>query len=51
LAGDALVLGLRRNSEVLVPNGNTKLQQGDLLMLIGHQDSLQRALMLLNPYG
>jgi Kef-type K+ transport system membrane component KefB/Trk K+ transport system NAD-binding subunit len=51
LAGDALVLGLRRNSEVLVPNGNTKLQQGDLLMLIGHQDSLQRALMQLNPYG
>jgi Trk K+ transport system NAD-binding subunit len=51
LPGDALILGLRRNREVLVPNGNTKLQQGDLLMLIGHQDSLQHALGLLNPNG
>jgi Kef-type K+ transport system membrane component KefB len=27
----------------------TKLQQGDLLMLMGHQESLQHALGLLNP--
>lgn len=51
LSGDALVLGLRRNGEVVVPNGNTKLQQGDLLMLVGHQEALQRALTLLNPTG
>ena len=44
LPGDALILGLRRDGEVLVPHGNTRLRQGDLLMLVGHQDSLAEAL-------
>lgn len=48
LPGDALVLGLRRDGEVLVPHGNTKLRQGDLLMLVGHWDSLEQALARLN---
>lgn len=48
LPGDALVLGLRRDGEILVPHGDTKLRQGDLLMLVGHQDSLQQALIQLN---
>lgn len=49
LPGDALVLGLRRNGEVLVPHGNTQLQRGDLLMLVGHQDTLVEALTQLDP--
>ena len=49
LPGDALVLGLRRNGEVLVPHGNTELQNGDLLMLVGHSDTLQDAMDHLNP--
>lgn len=48
LPGDALVLGLRRNGEILVPHGNTKLRQGDLLMLVGHQSALERAVIHLN---
>lgn len=44
LPGDALVLGLRRNGEVLVPHGDTRLRRGDLLMLIGHRDSLRQAM-------
>ncbi len=44
LPGDALVLGLRRDGEVLVPHGDTRLQQGDLLMLVGHHDALSKAL-------
>ncbi len=49
LAGDALLLGLRRGEEVLVPHGNTRLQRGDLLMLVGHEDALQEALRQFNP--
>lgn len=49
LPGDALVLGLRRNGEVLVPHGNTELLNGDLLMLVGHQKTLQEAILHLNP--
>ncbi len=49
LPGDALVLGMRRNGEVLVPHGNTELLQGDLLMLVGHADTLQDAVTHLNP--
>lgn len=48
LPGDALVLGLRRDGEVLVPHGNTRLRRGDLLMLVGHQESLKEALDQLN---
>lgn len=43
LPGDALVLGLRRNGEVLVPHGNTELAFGDLLMLVAHEDALHLA--------
>ena len=49
LPGDALILGLRRDGEVLVPHGNTQLRQGDLLMLVGHQDALAEAINQLNP--
>jgi Trk K+ transport system NAD-binding subunit len=49
LPGDALVLGLRRNGEVLVPHGNTELLYGDLLMLVGHQKTLHEAVLHLNP--
>ena len=48
LPGNALILGLRRKGEVLVPDGNTKLQRGDLLMLVGHPDALQSAINLLS---
>jgi len=48
LPGDALVMGLRRRGEVLVPHGDTKLRQGDLLMLVGRHDSLAGAISLLS---
>jgi CPA2 family monovalent cation:H+ antiporter-2 len=51
LPGDALVLGLRREGEVLVPHGNTTVRQGDVLMLVGHPDELRQAMAWLNPSG
>jgi len=44
IPGDALVMGLRRKKEILVPRGDTKLRLGDLVMLAGKQDSLRRAI-------
>jgi Trk K+ transport system NAD-binding subunit len=49
LPGDALVLGLRRNGDVLVPHGDLVLHWGDILMLVGYPDGLQLALAWLNP--
>lgn len=49
LTGDALLLGLRRGNEVLVPHGSTRLRRGDLLMLVGHDDALKEAIRLFNP--
>lgn len=51
LPGDALVLGLRRRGDVLVPHGNTILRQGDVLMLVGHPDELHQAMAWLDPTG
>jgi hypothetical protein len=43
LAGNALVLGVRRAGEVVVPHGDTALERGDMLMLVGSPDSLREA--------
>jgi CPA2 family monovalent cation:H+ antiporter-2 len=42
LPGDALILALRRNGELLVPHGNTRLEPGDELTLVGSLDAVQR---------
>jgi len=47
LPGDALVMGIRRRGEVLVPRGDTKLRQGDLLMIAGKAASLNSAVVKL----
>jgi len=43
LPGDVLVLALLRNGELLVPHGNTRLEQGDTLTLVGTQEWVQIA--------
>ena len=49
LPGDVLILGMRRGDDVLVPHGNTRLRQGDVLMLVGHPDELHQAVAWLCP--
>jgi Kef-type K+ transport system membrane component KefB/Trk K+ transport system NAD-binding subunit len=39
--GDALAVGVQRNGEVVIPHGDTSLQQGDVLILVGSIDSLR----------
>ncbi len=41
LGGNILVLSIRRDQDVLIPHGNTILEFGDHLTLLGHLDSLQ----------
>jgi CPA2 family monovalent cation:H+ antiporter-2 len=48
IPGDALVIGLRRDGDVLVPRGDTVLYQGDVLMLVGHPEGLQQATAWIN---
>ena len=43
LPGNALVIGLRRDGEVLVPHGDTKLELGDILTLVGSTAALRDA--------
>ena len=38
--GDALVLSIRRNNELIIPRGNTKLEVGDRLTIIANLDDL-----------
>lgn len=49
LPGDVLILGMRRGDDVLVPHGNTRLRQGDVLMLVGHPDEIRQAMVSLCP--
>ncbi len=49
MPGDVLILGLRRGDDLLVPHGDTKLRQGDVLMLVGHPDELHEAMAWLCP--
>jgi len=43
LPGNALVLGIKRDGEIVVPHGDTVLQLQDILMLVGSPDSLVEA--------
>jgi Trk K+ transport system NAD-binding subunit len=40
LPGNALILGVKRAGDVLVPNGSTMLRRGDIVMVIGTPDAL-----------
>ena len=40
LPGDVLILALRRDGELLIPHGNTRLELGDRLTLVGSPDSM-----------
>lgn len=41
--GELLVLAIRRNDEVIVPHGTTRLSMGDHLTLLGDLDAMQTA--------
>jgi Trk K+ transport system NAD-binding subunit len=43
LPGNVLVLGIRRQGEVVIPHGDTSLLAGDMLMLVGQPDDLRAA--------
>lgn len=43
LPGGALVMGVRREDEVLVPRGDTRLQAGDVLMLVAPEAEYEEA--------
>jgi Kef-type K+ transport system membrane component KefB/K+/H+ antiporter YhaU regulatory subunit KhtT len=43
LPGGVLVLGVRREGEALIPHGDTSLELGDVLTLVGKPEDLQRA--------
>ena len=43
LPGDVLILALHRQGEVLVPNGDTRIEQGDNLSLVGSLECTEAA--------
>jgi Kef-type K+ transport system membrane component KefB/Trk K+ transport system NAD-binding subunit len=53
LPGDALVAGIRRDGEVVVPHGDTALDRGDVLFVVGSAESIRetRALLAASPRG
>ncbi len=47
IPGDVLVMSIRRGGEVFVPHGDTKLERGDCLSLIGDKDMIAEVVKLL----
>jgi Trk K+ transport system NAD-binding subunit len=47
LPGNAMILSLQRDGSVIVPDAETFLRVGDCVALIGSQDSVERALGLI----
>ena len=41
--GDLLVLAIRRNDEVIIPHGTTRLALGDHLTILGDLEVIQKA--------
>src|SRR5690606_11280096 len=48
LPGNALVIGVERGGEIIVPHGDTLLNQDDKLLLIGSAECLIESTALLN---
>lgn len=46
ISEDVLVLAIRRNGELIVPHGNTRLEEGDQITLLGPQDCAEQAVSL-----
>ncbi len=51
LPGNALVLGIQRQGEVVVPHGDTVLKRKDILVLVGSPEALKQARNWLNGGG
>jgi len=47
LPGNALILSMRRDASVMVPDGDTQVLAGDRVDLIGSPESLDRATAIL----
>jgi trk system potassium uptake protein TrkA len=43
MPGNALILSIKRNEAVLIPHGDTRLQAGDQIALIGRPDAVAEA--------
>lgn len=46
LPGNTLVMGIRRDGDVIVPRGDTVLKLGDVLMLVGKIDGVEEAMRM-----
>ena len=51
MPGDALVVGVHRDGEVMVPRGGTVLELQDILVLVGNPEALREARRQLDPTG
>lgn len=51
LPGNALVLGIRRHGEIIIPHGDTVLQAEDILMLVGDPHALAAAAGVIGTTG
>jgi trk system potassium uptake protein TrkA len=43
LPGDLVVVGLKREGQFIIPTGNTQLEKGDRLSLLGNLTCIQKA--------
>jgi Kef-type K+ transport system membrane component KefB/Trk K+ transport system NAD-binding subunit len=48
LPGNVLIIGVRRPAEVVVPDNDTQLKEGDILLLIGGEEGLNETEVLLS---
>jgi CPA2 family monovalent cation:H+ antiporter-2 len=41
ISGDLIIVSIHRGREVRVPHGNTQLERGDVLTVLGDEDSVK----------
>lgn len=51
LPGDALLLNIRRDASLIIPHGDTRLELGDRLALIGSTESVHQAIEVIESAG
>jgi Trk K+ transport system NAD-binding subunit len=48
LPGDIVIVGLKREGQFIIPTGDTKLEKGDRISLLGNIECIRKAEAIFN---
>ncbi len=51
LPSDSLILSIKRDNDILIPHGNSRLEMNDQVSVLAHSDDFYKIMEMFQPYG